>query len=112
MTRQTAKSMHCTTCESRDSNPDAVRRQILSLSSTAPSDTGHSSTPAHSRAEARPNRTADVTPRVTRRFRETRRCWGCPADFTATRRDVVFCSAVCGRRARGCDAFGRRRRAA
>lgn len=37
---------------------------------------------------------------------ERRVCWWCHADFIATRRDVVFCSAVCGRAFRGLDEHG------
>lgn len=45
-----------------------------------------------------------------RRFRrwicERRSCWWCKADFLATQNDLVYCSAECGRLARGLDEHG------
>lgn len=47
-------------------------------------------------------------------FRESRKCWHCRRWFTATKRDFVYCSALCGRLARGLDGHGgpRKREAA
>jgi hypothetical protein len=41
-------------------------------------------------------------------FRDDRVCEYCLAAFVATLADMVFCSARCGRAARGCDPQGRR----
>jgi hypothetical protein len=59
------------------------------------------------------NRTASITAHVTRfrfQFRAARRCRyeQCYRLFTATARDLVFCSARCGRAARGYDESGKR----
>jgi hypothetical protein len=41
------------------------------------------------------------------RTHETRACWWCRVLFVADHLDIVFCSAICGRAFRGCDAQGR-----
>jgi hypothetical protein len=44
-----------------------------------------------------------------RKFCEERLCsfHKCRLPFTATKRDVIYCSATCGRHARGLDSLGR-----
>lgn len=54
----------------------------------------------------RTDRMKDVRPRRLWTS-ETRACDHCRAPFAAKYRDEIFCSAKCGRLARGCDKHGR-----
>jgi hypothetical protein len=69
--------------------------------------------PAPARTEPHPKRIGHVTKPHTRfrfQFRAARRCRyeQCYRLFVATARDLVFCSARCGRAARGYDESGKR----